>query len=261
VDGRAVNGLRYHVRHERGLLDAGWLRARFSFSFGGYEHPQGDRFGPLVALNEDEVQPGSGFPWHTHRDLEILMLPLAGQIANEDSLGLRHTFGPGEVLMMRAGSGIRHSQFNPSNEVLDRHLQVWIAPAVTGLPPRVQLRQLPPPKLGEWRLVAAPEGESALFTLAQQARVCLGAAGEGRPLELVLAPGDAAFVHLVAGSSEAILPGGVERLMAGEALAIESTPAPITLRAVGQGAEFVVVAFPASLLLRNRTNAVVRAGT
>ena len=252
---------RYQVRRERGFMDAGWLRARFSFSFGGYVHPEGDRFGPVVALNEDEVQPGTGFPMHPHRDLEIFMIPQQGAIAHEDSLGNRCTVNVGEVLMMRAGAGIRHSQFNASDAELDRHLQLWIAPDESSLPPGVQLAEVGAVPCGQWHLLAAPQEEAASFALAQQARVRIGAACTGRPLPLSLAPGDAAYLHVMHGDCAVHFEDGrTERLAGGEALALEALPEAATLRAEGARAEFLLVTFSASLLLRNRTSADVRAG-
>jgi len=256
-----MNTARYEVRRERGLLEAGWLRARFSFSFGGYVHPRGDRFGPVLALNEDEVQPGTGFPMHPHRDLEIFMIPRQGAIAHEDSLGNRCTVHTGQVLMMRAGSGIRHSQFNASGEVPDRHLQLWIAPDQAGLPPGVELRDVPPVPCGQWHLLAAPAGEAATFQVAQQARVSLGAACEGKSLDLRLAQGEAAYLHVMDGACAVHLPDArAERLEPGEALAIEDLPEGARLEAAGERTELLLVAFSASLLLRKRTSADVLAG-
>lgn len=251
----------YEIRRERGLLDAGWLRARFSFSFGGYRHPQGDRFGPVLALNEDEVQPGTGFPMHPHRDLEIFMIPREGSIAHEDSLGNRCRVNEGQVLMMRAGRGIRHSQFNVSGTALDRHLQLWIEPAEAGLTPGIELRSVPEIPCGTWHLLAAPTGEDATFEVAQQARILFGATCSGNALGLRLAAGEAAYLHVMAGDCAIHLPDGrIERLARGEALAIETLPAGARLEAGGTRAELLLVTFPASLLLRKPTSADVRAG-
>lgn len=234
----------YQVRRQRGSLDAGWLKARFSFSFGGYVHPQGDRFGPVLALNEDEVQPGTGFPMHPHRNLEIFMIPLAGAIAHEDSLGNRLVVRTGEVLMMRAGSGIHHSQFNASETALDRHLQLWIEPDRSGLAPRVELQAVPAVACGHSHLLAAPQGEAGQFELAQRAQVLLGAACPGRPLVLQPAAGQAAYLHVVAGECTLRLPGGaVESLVAGEAVAIESLAQAATVEAGARRVDLLLVTF------------------
>jgi redox-sensitive bicupin YhaK (pirin superfamily) len=256
-----MNAPIYQVRRERGLLEAGWLRARFSFSFGDYVHPLGDRFGPVLALNEDEVQPGTGFPMHPHRNLEILMIPREGAIAHEDSLGHRLTVRPGEVLHMRAGHGIRHSQYNASATEVDRHLQLWIEPQVPSLEPAVDLQPAGVAPCGSWSLVAAAPGAGGALTIAQDAQVSFGTACADQPLELALPTGYFAYLHVMQGSSEVRLGGGTrETLAAGEALAVEALPQPASLQARGQRCEFLLVVFPASLALRNRTSAVVRAG-
>lgn len=246
-----MNGPRYAVRRERGLLEAGWLRARFSFSFGGYVHPQGDRFGPVLALNEDQVQPGTGFPMHPHRDLEILIIPREGSIAHADSLGHELTVHAGEVLLMRAGRGIRHSQFNASHDAMDRHLQLWIAPRQEALEPSVQLQPVGPAPCGAWRPVAAPRGWDAPLRIEQDARVAFGTACPGQELRLELAADESAYLHVMEGACQARLsPAAAETLAVGEALAIDALTAPATLRARGQRAELLLVVFPARLALR-----------
>ncbi len=241
----------YTVRRERGELDAGWLKARFSFSFGDFVHPEGDRFGPVVALNEDEIQPGAGFPMHSHRDLEIFMIPRSGVIAHEDSLGNRCTVNTGDVLHMRAGAGIRHSQFNASDSSIDRHLQLWIASERVGLSPAIQLGSIGLVPCGQWRLIAAPANLGATFVLAQQARVWLGASCEGTALVLSIEADEAGYLHVADGDCAVhFTDGRTERLTRGEALALESLPEACELVASVR-AELLLVTFPASLLLRN----------
>jgi len=253
-----MNAPRYQVRRERGVLEAGWLHANFSFSFGGFVHPHGDRFGPLLALNEDRVQPGTGFPMHPHRDLEILMLPLEGAIAHEDSLGHRLTVHTGQALWMRAGAGIAHSQFNASATQLDHHLQLWIKPDQRGLAPAIRLATLQPPLAGRWQSLAAPHG--APLPLAQAARVQLGRAAQDHPLPLQLGPATAGYLHVARGTCRVEFPDGTqEELGTGEALALASLEGQAVL-AAAQDCDVLLVDFPDSLLLRNRTNAAVRAG-
>ena len=99
---------------ERGTMRTDWLDARFSFSFDNYVDPHRMRFGPLLALNDDRVQPGTGFPMHPHHDLEIVMLPRSGAVEHRDNQGREMLVHPGELQWMRAGSGIRHRQWNIS---------------------------------------------------------------------------------------------------------------------------------------------------
>jgi hypothetical protein len=253
-----MSGTDYEVRRHRGSMDAGWLQARFSFSFGGYVHPAGDRFGPLLALNEDVVQPGRGFPMHPHRDLEIFMLPLRGAIAHEDSLGNRLTFGTGQVLMMRAGSGIAHSQFNASETAPDHHLQIWIEPAREGLPPGITLHTLAPGEPGAWQALAGDT--QAPLPLAQDAKLRIAIASASTPLALELAETWAGYLHVVQGECVVDFHGGAgESLAAGDALAIRAMDGKAMIRSP-QECTLLLVSFPASLLRRKRTNAVVRAG-
>jgi redox-sensitive bicupin YhaK (pirin superfamily) len=118
---------------DRGHFANDWLEARFSFSFGSWHDPRWPRFGPLLAINEDRVQPERGFAMHPHDNLEILMLPRRGRIEHRDNFGGHAVIAPGELLFMRAGTGIRHSQMNPSVDEIDHHFQIWLAPRTAGL--------------------------------------------------------------------------------------------------------------------------------
>ena len=130
----AARGSTIEVRpgNDRGTFTNHWLQARFSFSFGAWQQPGREGFGSLRALNEDIVQPDTGFDMHPHRDLDIFMLPLSGVVEHCDSLGNLVRVRPGQVQRMFAGSGIRHSQMNASMSELDHHLQIWLTPRQAG---------------------------------------------------------------------------------------------------------------------------------
>lgn len=204
---------------ERGHLMLDWLDARFSFSFGDWHDAAWPRFGPLLALNEDRVQPHTGFAMHPHRDLDILMLPLAGAIEHRDDRGGHALVVPGELQFMRAGRGIRHSQHNPRPDTVDHHLQIWLAPRTRGLPPQVLHLRLPAPANG-WTLLAAASG--APVQVDADVEVALGEAAPGQTLRRPAKPGRGHYLHVIDGAWRATLgPGGdTVALVAGDALVL-----------------------------------------
>jgi len=248
------------VRRERGRLTTSWLDARFSFSFGAYVDPAWPGFGPLAALNEDIVQPGTGFAMHPHSDLDIFMIPWRGTIAHEDSLGNACRVQPGQVLMMRAGSGIRHSQMNPSASELDHHFQVWLSAPAPGMQPVVSLRSFAPAPTGVWRHIATRTGEDGSFELSQEASLAIGSASGGTPLHLTLDAASSAYVHVLEGACTAAMGATSERLAAGDALVVYESPQPVAFLADAGEARLLLVLVPSSRVLRNRTRAEMRAG-
>jgi quercetin 2,3-dioxygenase len=202
---------------DRGTMKTSWLDAKFSFSFADWRAPGRDAFRSLRALNEDVIQPATGFGMHPHRDLDIFMLPLEGEIAHADSLGNRSVVVPGQVHRMRAGTGIRHSQMNASATALDHHLQVWFTPRVPGGTPFVETRDFDLFS-GGWCRVATADGRDGSFRLDHDATMstarvlpgvaCTYPAGEGADL----------YLHVIDGS---VVHDG-HALAAGDALAIEN---------------------------------------
>ncbi|MBX3606671.1 MAG: pirin family protein [Piscinibacter sp.] len=242
-------GVELRPGDRRGTFSNHWLHARFSFSFGSWQQPGRDRFGPLRALNEDTVQPGTGFDMHPHRDLDIFMLPLAGAVAHHDSLGHRTIVRPGQVQRMRAGAGIRHSQMNASASELDHHLQIWLTPRQAGGTPTVEARDFDLfGRPGRWCPVITPDGRDGSFvsdpgTFLAAVRVGMAEAATWSPRA-----GSMVYLHAIDGRGTASigLAGDRIRLGAGDALAIaRATPVPLRVEGDGTAARFLIFEFAA----------------
>lgn len=204
---------------ERGHANHGWLDTRHTFSFADYYDPAHMGFGPLRVINEDRVAPGAGFPTHGHRDMEIISYVLEGALEHKDSLGTGSVIRPGEVQRMSAGTGVRHSEYNPSRTEPVHFLQIWIEPDQNALAPSYEQKAFAPDDLdGRLRLIASPDGREGSVTIQQDARIyAVRLNGQG-PVVHRLAPGRRAYVHLARGEAE--LNG--QRLAAGDGAAIEA---------------------------------------
>ncbi|WP_148715269.1 pirin family protein [Chitinolyticbacter meiyuanensis] len=203
---------------ERGHADHGWLKSHHSFSFAEYYDPKHTQFGALRVINEDRVAPGRGFGTHPHRDIEIISYVLSGELQHKDSMGNGSVIRPGSVQRMSAGTGVAHSEFNPSPEEPAHFLQIWIIPAERGLAPSYQEAEFSDAdKRGRLRLVASPDGANGAVTVHQDVRLYAGLFDGEERAQYVPAPGRGLYLHVARGSIRA---NGFE-LAAGDALLIE----------------------------------------
>jgi redox-sensitive bicupin YhaK (pirin superfamily) len=217
--------------HERGQANHGWLQSRFSFSFADYYDPAHMGFRSLRVINDDVIAPLGGFPTHPHRDMEIFSYVLEGQLAHEDSMGNKRVLKPGEIQLMRAGSGVRHSEFNPSATEPARLLQIWITPHTRGLDPDYT-EWTPPATPHAKTLVISPDGAHGSARIAQDAMIYRILTGPGETIAHTLAGGRGMWLHVIRGAAAV---AGVD-LAPGDAIALER-PANLDIVAGPDGLE------------------------
>ena len=187
----------------RGLADHGWLKSRHTFSFGHYHDPKQQGFSDLLVINDDRVAPEQGFGTHPHRDMEIISYVLEGALAHRDSMGTGSVIRPGDVQVMSAGTGVRHSEFNPSASEPVHFLQIWLVPSVRGAVPRYQqVHFSAAEKRGRLRLIVSPESAEGSLSVHQDARVHAGLFDGPETATLQLKPDRYAYVHVARGSIE-----------------------------------------------------------
>jgi redox-sensitive bicupin YhaK (pirin superfamily) len=224
---------------ERGHADHGWLRSFHSFSFADYYDPRHTGFGPLVVINEDRVQPGKGFGTHGHRDMEIVSYVLEGALEHKDSLGNGSVIRPGDVQRMSAGTGVRHSEFNPSPREPVHFLQIWIEPDVAGIPPGYEEKHFDAAsKRGRLRLVASRDGRDGSVKIHQDTRLYAALLDGAERVVHTVAPGRRIYVHVARGK----LTANGHLLTAGDAL--KATDVGEIVLEGGVGAEVLLFDLP-----------------
>ncbi|HTT42872.1 MAG TPA: pirin family protein [Steroidobacteraceae bacterium] len=185
---------------ERGFFDHGWLKTYHTFSFGDYHDETWVQYGALRVINDDRVAPGEGFGRHGHRDMEILTYLLAGELEHRDSLGNGSVIRAGDVQRMSAGTGVLHSEFNPSGDTEVHLLQIWILPERERLPPSYEQRHFEPAdKRGRLRLIGARDAADGALTIHQDVRVYAGLFDGAERAEFAVPAGRRAWVHLARG--------------------------------------------------------------
>jgi redox-sensitive bicupin YhaK (pirin superfamily) len=213
--------------NDRGHAMHGWLDSRHTFSFADYHDSRHMGFGPLRVINEDRVEPGKGFAAHSHRDMEIVSYVLSGALEHRDSMGNGSVIRPGDVQMMRAGTGVTHSEYNPSREEWVHFLQIWIVPDTKGLPPAYgQQHFSEDERSGRLRLVASKDGRDGSLSISQDASIHAAILDEGAGVTHELAPGRRAWLQMIRGRVQV----GGETLHAGDGAAVTGEPG-VTVRA------------------------------
>jgi redox-sensitive bicupin YhaK (pirin superfamily) len=194
------NMIRIRKAADRGHFNHGWLDTYHTFSFADYYDPAHMGFRSLRVINDDRVQPGQGFGMHGHRDMEIVTYVLEGALEHRDSMGNGSIIRAGELQRMSAGTGVRHSEFNPSNKDWVHLYQIWLLPHRNGLKPSYEELALDHQEPGRFRLVASPHGGQGGLTIHQDARLYLASLLPGQEASHDMERGRAAWLQVLKGS-------------------------------------------------------------
>ena len=214
--------------NERGHADHGWLNSYHTFSFANYHDPNWMGFRNLRVINDDTVAPGAGFGEHPHRDMEIISYVLDGALEHRDSMGTGRVIKPGEFQYMAAGTGVVHSEYNPSKQNPVHFLQIWIQPDKTGAKPAYGEKAYSSAAPGRLNLVASKSGRDGSIRINQDADLWLAKFSDSEALTHELRPDRHAWVHVAEGAVE--LNG--QKLSAGDGAAISQES---ELQLVGSG--------------------------
>jgi len=189
-----------HRANERGTAEFGWLHSRHSFSFGQYYNPDKVNYGMLRVLNDDIVEPGEGFGTHPHDNMEIISIVLRGQLEHRDSMGNGSVINEGDVQVMSAGTGITHSEFNPSDSEKVNFLQLWIFPNESGIKPRYDQKKF---NIGENEVIKVVSGEKSNehLYINQDASIHRGKLNSGREFTFTFdKKGNGVYLFVLEGS-------------------------------------------------------------
>ena len=187
----------------RGHANHGWLDSFHTFSFAGYYDPREMGFGSLRVIYEDRVQAGMGFGTHPHRDMEIISYVLEGELEHKDSMGTGSVIRPGDVQRMSAGTGVTHSEYNPSKSNPVHFLQIWIEPSRVGVKPSYEQKRIDTEeKKGRLRLVASPDAAEGSVQINQNAWVYASVLDGADAVTHALPAGHKAYLHVARGSVE-----------------------------------------------------------
>ncbi|MBC7828908.1 MAG: pirin family protein [Chitinophagaceae bacterium] len=190
-----------HPASERGGADFGWLNARHSFSFGQWYDPAKSHFGALRVLNDDIIKGGGGFPAHAHENMEIVTIPLQGALAHKDSTGGEGAIRSGDIQIMSAGAGIKHSEFNASQTEKINLLQVWVFPKLENIKPRYDQKTFAmADRQNTWQVVVSPDESDALW-INQDAQFALTNLEAGKEISYnVKFKGNGVYIFVIEGA-------------------------------------------------------------
>jgi quercetin 2,3-dioxygenase len=210
----------------RGHANHGWLDSYHSFSFADYYDPDHMHFGPLRVINEDRIAGGQGFGTHGHRDMEIVTYVLEGALAHRDSMGNGSTIRHGDVQRMSAGTGVKHSEFNASQDEQAHLLQIWILPQRAGDQPGYEEKRFDAAdKRGRLRIVASPDGRDGSVTIHSDASIYAALIDGAEQAALPLPAGRRAYVHVARGAltvnGEALAAGDAAMIVDAETVTLE----------------------------------------
>jgi quercetin 2,3-dioxygenase len=222
-------------RDERGHTRIDWLDSYHTFSFGDYYDPKHMGFSDLRVINDDRIEPGQGFGMHGHRDMEIITYVLEGTLAHKDSLGNGSLIRPGEVQRMSAGTGIRHSEFNPSDMEPVHLLQIWLRPRVMDLKPSYEQKVFDRSEMaGRWRLIVSPDGQNGSLHIEQDAEIFSAVLEADQTLRYEMKPARACWLQLAKG----VLQVNSRLLEAGDGMAVIEEP--LVLQGVSRQSEVLL---------------------
>ena len=216
--------IRRRPSDQRGTTQLDWLDSHHTFSFGDYVDPAHQSFRSLRVINDDLVMPGMGFGTHPHRDMEIITYILIGALEHKDSMGNGRVIRPGDVQYMAAGSGVQHSEFNPSKEEAVHLLQVWIQPDQKGVTPRYAEKSFKDAEAGKLHLVTSKAGRDGSIAIHQDADLWLGKLEPTNRVQHRLASQRHAWLHVAEG--EVSLNG--KTLSAGDAASVNGEDLDLT---------------------------------
>jgi redox-sensitive bicupin YhaK (pirin superfamily) len=231
-----LNNYELHTSDARGDANHGWLKSKHSFSFANYYDPKHMGFSDLRVINEDRVASGRGFGMHGHKNMEIFSYVLDGQLQHKDSMGNGEVIVPGDVQLMSAGTGVMHSEFNPSSDNGVHFLQIWIIPKENGGTPSYQQKHFDnESKRGQLRLIISENGEGGSLKVKQNAKVYAGLFNDNETAILDVDVARSQYIHLVKGKLKV---NGIE-LNGGDALKIYGNNKTLVFHD-GEDAEIIV---------------------